>query len=419
MDFNKLIDRVRLLLTSPKTEWPVIAAEPATVGGLYTGYVMLLAAIPAICTFLKMSVIGTSFLGLGAYRAGMTAGVGMMVVSYVLSLVSVFVLALIIDALAPTFGGQKDRIQAMKTSAYAYTASWIAGVGTLVPWLGILIAIAGGLYSIYLLYLGLPHTMKSPPDKAAGYTAVTVVVAIVLSWVITMVSAGVMGSAVLGGLSASSVVAPSASGSFDKDSTMGKLESWSKQMEEAGKKMESAQKSGDSKAQGDAVGQMMGAFLGGGTAAEALAPDRLKGFVPDTLGGLPRTSVAAERNAAMGIQIATANGDYSDGAGRNLRLEITDSGGASGLMGLAGWAMMEQERETGNSYERTRKENGRMVHEQWNSDSHSGEYGVVLGERFLVKVAGEAGSVDDLKAAVGSVNLAGLEALKNEGVKQN
>ena len=102
--------------------------------------------------------------------------------------------------------------------------------------------------------------------------------------------------------------------------------------------MEAAQKSGDSKAQGEAVGQMMGAFLGGGAAAEALAPDRLKAFVPDTLGGLPRTEVAAERNAAMGIQIATANGHYSDGSGRNLRLEITDSGGASGLMGLAGWA---------------------------------------------------------------------------------
>jgi hypothetical protein len=163
---------------------------------------------------------------------------------------------------------------------------------------------------------------------------------------------------------------------------------------------------------------MMGAFLGGAGAAEALAPDRLKSFVPDTLGGLPRTEIAAERNAAMGIQIATANGNYSDGAGHNLRLEITDSGGASGLMGLAGWASIEQERETGTSFERTHKENGRMVHEQWNSDSHSGEYGIVLGDRFLVKVAGEAGSVDDLKAAVASVNLAGLEALKNEGVKQ-
>ena len=57
MNPNKLIERIRSILTSPKTEWPVIAAEPATVGGLYTGYIMLLAAIPAICTFIKMAFI--------------------------------------------------------------------------------------------------------------------------------------------------------------------------------------------------------------------------------------------------------------------------------------------------------------------------------------------------------------------------
>jgi hypothetical protein len=164
---------------------------------------------------------------------------------------------------------------------------------------------------------------------------------------------------------------------------------------------------------------MMGAVFGGSGAAEALAPDRLKAFVPQTLGGLPRTELSVERNGALGIQVATANGEFSDGSGRNLRLEITDSGGASGLMALAGWATLEQERETSSGYERTRKENGRMVHEEWNRDGGSGEYGVVLGERFLVKVAGNASSVDDLKSAVAGLDLAGLEALRNEGVKHN
>lgn len=419
MDFTKLIERIRLLLTSPKTEWPKIAAEPATVGGLYTGYILVLAAIPPLCNFLKLTLIGYNPLGLGAYRVGVTAGLGMAVVSYGLSLISVYVLALVIDALAPTFGGQKDRIQALKTAAYSYTAAWIAGVGMLLPWLGFLIAIAGLLYSIYLLYLGLPHTMKSLPDKAAGYTAVSVIVAVVLGWIIGLVSAGVMGSAMWAGMHGGASVPSAASGGFDKDSPMGKLESWSKKMEAASKNMEAAQKSGDGKQQGEAMSQMMGAVFGGAGAAEALAPDRLKGFVPDSLGGLPRTEVSAERNGAMGIQVASATGQYADGSGRNLRLEITDSGGASGLMGLAGWAMMEQERETGSGYERTRKENGRMVHEQWNRDSGSGEYGVVLGDRFLVKLAGKAGSVDDLKAAVAGLDLAGLEALRNEGVKQD
>lgn len=412
MNFSKLVERVRLILTTPKTEWPVIASEPATVGGLYTGYILWLAAIPPLCTFLKTSMSGYSLLGLGGIGAGAA------VLTYALSLIGVFVLALIIDALAPTFGGQKDRIQALKTAAYAYTASWVGGLGLLLPGIGWLIALALGIYSIYLLYLGLPHTMKSPPDKAVGYTVVVIVVGIVLSWIIGLISAGVLGTAMWSGMHASAVSTPSSS-TFDKNSTMGKLENWSKHMEEAGKKMEAAQKSGDSQQQGEAMSQMMGAVFGGAGAAEALAPDRLKGFVPDALGGMPRTEISAERNKALGLQVSNAAGSYSDGSGHNLRLEITDSGGMSGLMGLASWASAEQERETSDGYEHTRKENGRIVHEQWNRSSNSGEYGVVLGDRFLVKVAGNAASVDDLRSAVAGLDLAGLEALRNEGVKQN
>jgi hypothetical protein len=422
---NKLIERVRLILTTPKTEWPVIAAEPATTGGLYTGYIMILAAIPAICMFLKMAFIGTSVFGLGAYRVGMTAAVGSTVLSYALSLVGVYILALIIDALAPTFGGQKDRMQALKTAAYAYTAAWVAGVGALLPWLGWLIMIAGAVYSIYLLYLGLPHTMKGPPEKAAGYTAVTVIIGIVLSWIIGLVSAGVMGSAMWAGMAGagSGISIPGASGGFDKGSPLGKLEAWSKKVESAGKQMEQAQKSGSAEDQGQAMNEMMGAVLGGaGGAAEALPPERLKAFVPGELNGLPRTEISASRNAAMGIQVANAHGNYSDNAGRNLRLEITDAGGARGFMALAGWANVESETENQNGYERTSKIDGRMVHEQWTRNSDGGGYGKfssTVADRFMVEVSGNAGSIDELKSALASVNLAGLEALKNEGVKAN
>lgn len=420
MNINKLIERIRLLLTSPKTEWPVITAEPATVSSLYTGYIMILAAIPAVCTFIKSAFIGYGVMGLGAYRVGVSAGIGAMLMSYVLSLIGVFALALIIDALAPTFGGQKDRVQALKTAAYAYTAIWVAGFGMLLPWLGFLIMIVGGVYSIYLLYLGLPYTMKSPADKAAGYTAVTVVVAIILSWIIALVTAGLLGSAIWAG-AAGVGAATQSSGSFDKDSPLGKMEAWSKKMEAAGKSMEAAQKSGSQQDQGKAVSQMMGAVFGGGNAvAEALAPSQLKTFIPDKLDGLARTEASAERNSAIGLQVSSAHGNYSDGSGRNLRLEITDAGGASGFMALAGWANVESETERDNGFERTRKEGGRMVHEKWNRNNEgggSGEYGTTLADRFMVTVSGDANSIDDLKGAVGSVNLSGLEALKNEGVK--
>ena len=161
MDFAKIIARARAILVTPKTEWPVAAAEPATVQGLYTNYILVLAAIPAIAGFIKNSLIGVSFLGV-TWRAPVGSGLAGMVLQYLLSLVLVYVMSLIINALAPTFEGQKDPVQSLKAITYACTGAWVASAGNILPWIGWLIALAGAVYSIYLLYLGLPATMKNP-----------------------------------------------------------------------------------------------------------------------------------------------------------------------------------------------------------------------------------------------------------------
>ena len=118
MDFNKLIARVKAILLTPKTEWPVIAGEPATVADLYKGYIIWLAAIPPVFTFLKMTLIGSTLPFAGTFRLGVGAGLSQLILSYALSLAMFFVVALIIDALAPNFGGTRDRVQALKTIAY-------------------------------------------------------------------------------------------------------------------------------------------------------------------------------------------------------------------------------------------------------------------------------------------------------------
>src|SRR5690606_1344452 len=110
MDFNKLIARVKAILATPKTEWPVIGAEPATVADLYKNYIVWLAAIPAIVGFVKGSLIGYSALGI-TVRTPIGAGITSMIVSYVLSLVLIFVVALVVDALATNFGGLKSQVQ--------------------------------------------------------------------------------------------------------------------------------------------------------------------------------------------------------------------------------------------------------------------------------------------------------------------
>ena len=418
MDFNKLIARAKAILMTPRTEWPVIAAEPATVADLYKNYIVVLAAIPAIAGFVKSSMIGYGMFGVH-YRVPFGTGITSMVIGYALALVMVYVMALIIDALAPNFGGQKNPVQALKTVAYSYTASWVAGIGVIVPGIGWLIAIAGAVYGIYLIYLGLPHTMKAPAEKAGGYTAVTVIIAVVLGWVTALVVAGITGTGALMSGAANSVNLGSNSGvTIDADCPLANLDAWSKKVEAAGQQMEAAQKSGDADATAKALGAVMGAAMGGGDQVEALAPDLLKPFVPQTLAGLARTEMSAERNGAMGMQISEAQARYSDGGDRALHLEVIDMGSAKGLMGLAGIAGVESERQTEHGYEKTFKQDGRLIHEQWDQRDGSGEYSIVLGNRFTVKVSGNAGSIDEIKAAVASIDLAGLEALRNQGVKK-
>src|SRR3546814_15227807 len=120
-----------------------------------------------------------------------------MVFSYVLSLVILYVVALIINALAPTFGGQKDQLQAVEVIGYAWTAAWVAGIATIVPLLGWLVALAGAIFSIYLLYLRLPHNMQCPPEKTPVYTVVAPLIAVVLSWTMAMLLAATTGLAAL------------------------------------------------------------------------------------------------------------------------------------------------------------------------------------------------------------------------------
>lgn len=178
------VERVKNMIVSPKTEWPRVDAEPATIGGIYTGYVLILAAIGPICTLIGQQVFGIS-LFVAHYKPPIGYSIATAVITYVLSLVSIYVLALIIDALAPTFGGTKSQLNAFKTAAYSWTAAWLAGIFGIIPQLAILGIL--GLYSLYLLYLGLPVLMKAPQDKAVGYTAVVIVCAIVLYFVIAIV----------------------------------------------------------------------------------------------------------------------------------------------------------------------------------------------------------------------------------------
>jgi hypothetical protein len=409
MDFSKLIARASAILTTPKSEWPVIAGEPATVADLYRNYILILAAVPAVAGFIKLSLLGIDVPLAGTIRVGVGAGIKSAIFGYLLTLVAVYLMGLLVNALAPTFGGEKDPVQALKAVTYAYTASWVASIAQLLPWIGMLVVLAGGIYGIYLLYLGLPHTMKCPKEKAGGYTAVTVVVAVLAGWIVGLVAGN------LAGLGTVMQGTGDEDAQFEQDSVLGRLEQMGKRAERASQKLEEAQRSGDKEAQDAAMREMMGAVLGGGEPVESLPPEQLKPFLPDSLAGMARSDFSVERNSAMGMQISTAQASYTaDDGDHSLQLEIQDLGSTKGILSIVAWANIEQDREWDHGFEKTYRADGRTVHEEWDDEYRQGEYSVLLAERFMVKLSGEAEGMDVLKSAVDGLDLAGLEAIKDQ-----
>jgi hypothetical protein len=405
------IERIKNILLTPKTEWAVIAAEGSTTAELMKHYVAPLAGVAAVCGFIGTSIVGFSIPVLGTMRTPIMEGIGITLLSFLLAFVGVYILSLVINGLAPTFGGEKNHAQALKVAVYSYTPAWIAGVLQIFPGLTILGALVS-FYGLYLLYLGLPRLMNNPPEKSVGYTAVVVICAILIGYAIALVSglfAGVTGAL-------QSDRAP-ASATFEKNSPMGKLEDFGKKMDEVNQKMEAAQKSGDPQAQVKAAMEGLGAAIGGGKRFDPVAIDQLNPLLPESFAGLPRKNQSAERGGIAGLETASAEADYGDGSGKRAKLEITDTGGAAGLMGLAGW-MAQGERETDHSRERTRKEGDRLVHEKVSKGGEENELSLTLGNRFLVQASGHGVGIDELKSAVAALDLGKLEAMKDVGAQK-
>lgn len=407
-----LVTRAKNICVSPVTEWGVIENEPATTGELLGGYAAPLAAIGAIAGFIGQTMIGVTLPFVGTYRYPFGTALVGAVFSFVGALVACFVLGLIIDALAPTFNGQKNNIQALKVAVYSATPGWIAGVLGILPVLAPL-GILAALYGLYLLYLGLPRLMKAPQDKALPYTIVVVIVAIVLFIVIGAVTA-LFVSVPRAGFAAS---AGSSDVQFDKNSPLGKLQDMAKAAEASSKKIEAAEKSGDPNAATAAAVEGLGALLGGGKKVDPLDVEQLKPFVPETFAGLKRSSYNAEKSGIAGLQVSKAEAQYSDDSGKSVELEISDTGGVSGLMAFAGWAGVQGVREDDSGSERTQKIDGRLVHEKTSKSGGTNEYAVVLGDRFVVSAKGDGVDVNTLKSAVGSIDLGKLESMKTVGVK--
>jgi hypothetical protein len=394
-----LIDRVKSILTKPAATWDVIEAEPSSVQSIYMGYVVPLAAIGPICAAIGSVVIGSSFLGITSH-ASLIAAIVIAVVTYVMSLIMLYVVAFIIDALAPSFDGQKNMLAAFKLAAYASTSGWVAAILAIFPPVALLAALVGGLYGIYLMYVGLPKLMKSPPQKTIVYMIVIAVVAWVASWVVGLVTLSVGGLGLLGAgainpmahLGAAAVpgsegklsgtVAIPGVGSMD----VGKMQQATAQMEAQASAMQNGQ------------------------TVKTADPQALLALMPENFMGAARSDPETNSGAAGGMAASGAEATYAVNGG-TIHLKVSDIGSVGGLAGMAAAMNVNHTQTTATGYEKVSTDGGKMVSEKYDNQDKSGDYTVVYGSRISVEAEGSNVDMGTLKTLVGQIDAGRAQAL--------
>jgi hypothetical protein len=461
-----LIDRIKNILLSPKTEWPVIEREPTSIAQLYKTYVIPLAGFSAVMSFVRMSIIGISF-GFGSFRVPLATGLVWTVINFIMGLIGLFLFGLIIDFLAPTFSGQRDQRQALKTAAYTFTPAALGSVLALLPGLGRLLQFIAALYAIYLLYLGLPVLMRSPKEKAVGYTAAVIICGILAGIVLAVVMAIVgrmtgyspygfgssFGSTSTPGFGmtqeerqarAAATVGQIIGGALGTDqngkadigAALNKLADAGRKMEQE-QKMEQAQQgqsgssaaptsqdpaaaaAGAQNAAAATAGLLtaLGGAMGGERRHDPVDFHTLKSLLPDALPGMQRTNAEGSSQQTMGMKGSQATGDYQGQGGARAQIKIVDAAAVSGLINVAQSFAANQTSESDSGYEKQANVGGRLVHEKYDSRSKHGELNAIVAKRFAVDVTGDGVDMAVLEQYAGLVDFAKLEAMKDAGAQ--
>ncbi len=444
-----LLARIKNIVLSPKSEWPVIAAEPTAASQLYVGYVMPLALLAALIGFLRMSVLGVNSAFGTSFRMPISSGLTYTVMMFVSALFGVFIVALIINALAPTFSGRKDQRQALKVAAYSLTPAMLSSVLALSPILATLLQLLAGLYGIYVLYLGLPVLMQSPKEKAFGYTAsvviCTILVGIVFAVLSTVAHIGGARSGFLGANGADraaeqvaardqgaatvgnilgNALGTDAQGKAGLTAALSNLAKAGEQSRAAPAPNAAAPAAPDPAQNpqnaASAVGGLLtalGGSLGGPHRVDTVDFKTLEGVLPTSLSGMKRTQAQGETQGALGVKASSAKADYAGNNGAAVHVEIADMSGVSGLMDLAGSLVQNTTSESDSGFEKDVIIGGRTVHEKYDARNKHGELSVLLVKRFSVDVSGDDVDMGSLEQSLSQIDLARLESMKDAGAQ--
>ena len=429
-----IVQRVKNMLLQPRMEWPVVEAEPATTGSLYTTYVIPLALASTVARLIGITVIGVSVPFLGRIRMPIMSALTSSVFGLVMMLIAVYLWAMIINWLAPRFGGQKNMLNALKLAIFSATPALVAGILGILPML-FFVQIIAAFYGLYLLYIGFPVMMKVTQERAGMYTLATIGCGIVMGIVFGAASAAL---GVATGVGASRMADADAQkmGENMVANVLGAAGGNTKDSKEAaaglvagmvaaGQKAEAAERAArsgsDATSGGDSANvaqsgaamagaaAALGSMMNGGKEQVELVDFRvLKELLPGSGGSLTRTDASGQKTTAGGLSGSSAEGTYTISDGGSATVKISDMGNVRGVLALGKMAF-SVESESDRGFEKNVSLNGQRVHEKWTASGKSAELTAFVGDRFMVEVetrGADVGTAEKLFSAINASKLA-------------
>ena len=434
-----VVQRVKNILLQPKEEWAAIDAEPTNVAALYTQYLVPLALAGTVARFISYALIGINIPFLGRYRVPVFSALSSCLIGFIAMLAGVYLWALIINALAPTFGGRKDFLSALKLAIYSATPALLGMILSILPLL-FLVQLIAGIYGLYLLYIGFPVLMKVARDRAGAYMAATIVSGMVIS-LLFFTLAGALNLSPLGGRSRmasdadarkagegmlAGMIGAAAGGSAENKNAAAGLVAG---MVAAGQQIEASEKAArangttpsDAAASGDvaqsgaamnAAAAAIGSMVSGGKEhVEPVDFRVLEQMMPDVAGPAHRTNVSGQKSNVGGMSGSSAEGSYASNDGGSATVKISDMGNARGVLSL-GKLAFSVESENDQGYEKNVSLGGQQVHEKWSTSGKSAELTTFVGDRFMVEVTSRGMDTGAVEKILASLDLKRLAASK-------
>lgn len=181
-----LFGRIRGMLFAPRAEWALIATEATPTARLYTTFIAPLALLDALVGFIHLTS--------GPVHVPFSGGVITALLVFAFGLSGIFLVAVIIHAVAPFFGAISNSRLASAVAIYASTPIWLATVFVPFPTLWAPMQVLAVLYHTWLLYLGLRVLMKAASDRVLGFATTVVLCTILLEIVFAMASTALGGA---------------------------------------------------------------------------------------------------------------------------------------------------------------------------------------------------------------------------------